>query len=65
MSAVRNITIPEDLCRAAEAKFAPRFASVQELLTEFLSNVLNEDAAQMDEREQQILEERLKALGYV
>jgi plasmid stability protein len=65
MSSVRNIAISEELCRAAEARFARRFRSVEELVTELLTNLLNEDAVQMDEREQQILEERLKALGYV
>ncbi len=65
MDEIRNIALPENLCRAAEKKFSYRFGSLEEFLTTMLGELLSEDALRMDERERQILEERLKALGYV
>ena len=65
MDSIRTITLPEELCRAAEQKFADRFGTLDELLTAVLNQLLQDDALKMDEREQQIIEERLKGLGYI
>jgi hypothetical protein len=64
MSATRTISLPEELCLRAEGKFSARFGSIEDLLTSLLTELLRDDAP-MDEREQQIVEERLKGLGYV
>ncbi|HEV2696722.1 MAG TPA: hypothetical protein VGU90_01945 [Terriglobales bacterium] len=61
----RAVAVPETLCRAAEEKFAHRFATVDELVTEMLTRLLQENALAMDEKEQRIIEERLKGLGYI
>ena len=65
MDEMRNVALPEELCRAAEERFSHRFGSLEEFLTAALNELLRDDALRMDEREQQIVEERLKALGYV
>jgi hypothetical protein len=65
MNEMRKIVLPEQLCRAAEEKFSHRFGTLEELLTATLSELLRDDALRMDEQEQQIIEARLKALGYV
>jgi len=65
MNSTRSISLPEELCQAAEQKFAQRFGTVEELLTSVLKQLLRDDALQTDEKEQQIVEERLKALGYI
>jgi hypothetical protein len=65
MNDMREITLPEELCRAAEQKFSKRFGTLEELLTATLNELLRDDALRMDEQEQQIIEARLKALGYV
>ena len=65
MDSIRTITLPAELCRAAEQKFADRFGTLDELLTAVLNQLLQDDALKMDEREQQIIEERLKGLGYI
>ena len=62
---MRKITLPEKLCCAAEEKFSHRFGTLEELLTATLNELLRDDALRMDEQEQQIIEARLKALGYV
>ena len=65
MDEMRNVALPEQLCRVAEEKFSHRFGSLEEFLTAALNELLRDDALKMDKREQQIVEERLKALGYV
>jgi hypothetical protein len=65
MNEMRKVVLPEQLCRAAEEKFSHRFGTLEELLTATLSELLRDDALRMDEQEQQIIEARLKALGYV
>jgi hypothetical protein len=65
MNEIRKIALPEPLCRAAEEKFSQRFGTLEELLTATLNELLRDDALRMDQHEQQIIEARLKALGYV
>lgn len=61
----RTIELSESLCDAAEQRFAARFSSVEELLTFVLQELLRDEARRMDESEQQMIERRLKDLGYV
>lgn len=65
MDAVRTVVLREDLCNAAAQRFAHRFGGLEELLTAVLEELVRDDALQMDEKEQQIIEERLKGLGYI
>lgn len=65
MSAFRTISLPEDICSAAEKRFGHRFGSVEELVSATLRELLRENALAMDESEQRIVEERLKGLGYI
>ena len=65
MDGKRIVTLPEELCSAVERKFAHRFAGVEELVTATLEELVRDDALQMDEKEQKIIEERLKGLGYI
>jgi hypothetical protein len=65
MKEVRSVALPEELCSAVEEKFAHRFGGLEEILTAALTELVRDDALQMDEKEQQIIEERLKGLGYI
>jgi hypothetical protein len=65
MNHTRTLSVPEELCRKAEQKFSARFGGVEELVAALLTELLRDDALALDEREQQIIEERLKGLGYV
>ncbi len=62
---VREVHLPEHLCQKAEQRFAARFGGVDNLLTFVLTELVQEGAAQFDQREQQMIEERLRRLGYV
>jgi len=62
---MRVVELPARLCEAAERRFGARFNSVEEFLIFALSEFSRDDAAQMDEAEQRVIEQRLRDLGYV
>jgi hypothetical protein len=64
-SDLRDVRLPVQLCNEAEQRFAARFGNLEELLTFLLRELLRDDAAQMDQAEQRIIEERLHDLGYI
>ncbi len=64
-SELRDVCLPAELCNDAELRFAPRFGSVEELLVFVLQELLRDQAAQMDQAEQRVIEQRLKDLGYI
>ncbi len=65
MSENREIQLPEDLCAAAEARFAKSFGTLEEFLTFVLRNLLKDEATKMDAAEQELVEQRLRELGYL
>jgi hypothetical protein len=65
MSDRREVSLPADLCAKAEKKFAQTFGSVEELLVFVLRDLLREDVDRLDLAEQQLVEERLRELGYL
>ena len=65
MKEVRSVALPEELCSAVEEKFAHRFGGLEELLTAALAELGRDDGLRMDEKEQQVIEERLKVLVYI
>jgi hypothetical protein len=64
MNELRTVVLPAELCRALEEQFV-QLGSLEEILTAALRELVRDDAVKMDEREQLVIEERLKALGYV
>jgi len=65
MSESREIKLPEDLCAAAEKKFAGRFGSVEELVAFLLRELVSGDTVGLDRAEKEAVEQRLKDLGYL
>ena len=62
----RQIELPEDLCRAAEEWFVgDDFGSLEELVCFLLEEVTREDVLQMNSEEEQMIEKRLRGLGYL
>jgi hypothetical protein len=62
---MRQISLPSELCQAAEQRFGTRFGGLEQFLTFVLQELLRDVAAQMDRAEQRIIEERLRDLGYI
>ena len=65
MTEMRELRLPADLCDAAEKKFGQRFATLEELVTFILRDLLRDDAVHTDEAEQRLVEDRLRELGYL
>jgi hypothetical protein len=65
MTEMRDVRLPADLCAAAEKKFSEAFGSLEELLTFILRDLSRDDASQLDQVEQRLIEERLRELGYL
>ena len=65
MPELRNVRLPEDLCSAAEKKFAGRFPTIEDLLTFVLRDAAEDKASKLDQAEQKLVEQRLRELGYL
>jgi len=65
MTQYRTVNLPEDLCTAAEKSLTGRFDSLEALLSFLLQEITKDDASEFDQAEEQIIEERLRDLGYI
>ncbi len=65
MTEYRQIRLPEDLCVTAEKKFGDTFSSAEDLLTFVLRALLQDKAFEADSLEAELVEQRLKELGYL
>jgi hypothetical protein len=61
----RTLNLPEDLCAAAEKSLTGRFDSLESLLTFLLQEIAKDEAGRLDQAEEQVLEQRLRDLGYI
>jgi hypothetical protein len=61
----RTISLPEDLCAEAEKWMAERFDNLEALLSFLLQEIVKNDASKFDQAEEDIVEQRLKDLGYI
>jgi hypothetical protein len=61
----RELRLPADICAAAEERFGQSFGSLEDLLGFVLRELLRDEARQLDQSEQRIVEERLRELGYI
>ena len=61
----REVRLPSDLCEAVEKKYAQQFNNVEELLEFVLRDLARDEAAKADQREQDLVEQRLRELGYL
>jgi hypothetical protein len=65
MTQYRTVNLPEDLCAAAEKFLTSRFDSLEALISFLLQEVVKDDAIKYDQVEEQMIEQRLKDLGYI
>ena len=65
MSESREIRLPADLCTAVESKFGNTFRTVDELVIFLLQELIHRDTAHLDQADRAVVEERLRALGYI
>jgi hypothetical protein len=65
MTQDRTVRLPESLCAQAEKWRIGRFDSLEALITFLLQEIIKDDAGKLDEAEEQIIEQRLRDLGYI
>ncbi len=67
MSTKRQIRLPEDLCAAAERQFGAQFGGLESLVEFVLQELVRSDAdaTRMDHTQQELLDKRLRDLGYL
>ena len=65
MTQYRTVNLPEDLCAAAEKPMTDRFDSLEALLSFLLQEIAKDEASRLDQAEEQVLEQRLRDLGYI
>ena len=61
----RNVQLSADLCELAETRYQSTFGSIEQLLESVLSELLRDDAAKLTQAETQLVEQRLRDLGYL
>lgn len=65
LSEIRTVHLPGELCAATEKRYGSAFGSLEELLVFILKNLADDDALMADQAERQMIEERLRDLGYL
>jgi hypothetical protein len=62
---MKTLQLPSELCAAIEKKYGSTFGSLEELLIFVLKDLANEEASNADQSERQMVEDRLRDLGYL
>jgi hypothetical protein len=62
---VRRVELPAELCERIEKRFGTQGRNLEQFLIFAMQELLQDDAAQMDEAEKRMIEQRLKDLGYI
>lgn len=62
---MRQIELPEDLCRRVEQLYAHQFPGLEACLSFVLENLINDQSASLDMAEERLVKQRLRDLGYV
>jgi hypothetical protein len=61
---IRQLELPEDMCRAVEQRFGSNYGGLEEFLI-FVLRELTRDANQKDKTDRRVIEDRLRDLGYI
>lgn len=57
--------LSEDLCVAAEHHYRNVFGNIEQLLEAVLTELVHEEPARLDHDEQELVQQRLRELGYL
>jgi hypothetical protein len=61
----RTVSLPEELCLEAEKWMTGRFDTLEALLSFLLAEIVKDDVGKLDQAEEEIVEQRLRDLGYI
>ncbi len=62
---VRTVQLPEEVCADAEKWLAGRFDSLECLISFLLREIVKDEGGKLDRREEKIVQQRLRDLGYL
>lgn len=65
MTQKRSMQLSAALCDAAERRFGSAFGSIEQLLESVLTELLRDDALTLHQAETQLVDQRLRDLGYL
>jgi len=65
MTEYRSLRLREDLCAQAEKWMAGRFENLESLITVLLQEISAADARKFDAAEEEMINQRLRDLGYL
>lgn len=65
MTQYRTVRLPEDLCAQTEKWLAGRFDDLESFLSFLLQELARDDGSKLDQAEEQLVEQRLRELGYI
>ncbi|MGE5138466.1 MAG: hypothetical protein ACM3JD_03300 [Rudaea sp.] len=61
-----TLSLPADLCERVQARYlGDRFATLDEFVRYVLEELMRDDAIAFDRQEEEIVEQRLRDLGYL
>ena len=61
----RIVRLPKELCTEAETWLNGRFESLEALIIFALKEVIKEEGAELDQQEEELVQQRLRDLGYI
>ena len=61
----KTVQLPEDLCREAETWLKGKFDGLESLLVFLLQEIVKDPGSQLDRQEEEIVQQRLRDLGYI
>lgn len=65
MSQYRSVQIPQELSDRAEEWSKGRFESLEALICFALRELIESDASPLDQQEEEMIQQRLRDLGYI
>jgi len=65
MTEYRTVRLPEDICSQADKWLSGRFDNLEALITFLLKEIVTDEAGKFDAAEEQMVEDRLRDLGYL
>jgi hypothetical protein len=61
----RSVRLPEELCREAENWLKGRFDNLEALISFALQEIIKDDSTKLDQEEEELVQQRLRDLGYI
>jgi hypothetical protein len=65
VSDFRSVRLSEELCEEAEHWMEGRFDSLEALVTFILREIVTDDGGKLDQQEEEMVQQRLRDLGYI